>query len=234
MNTSVAWTNEVSKILRDNEGQTLSIGETTKLVALLGNIRELVSYFLQMPSDLAHIAARSYVHYNGFDKFVLLSSHQPNFKLRLHVWWPENREYPSENIHNHRWDFTTLLVAGSYQFEEFQTDPDGDSMYEYKYLPPDGRDHYGMEFIGKTRLNCLSSGCMQTGSYYTLTTKALHRVATVRRHPTISVLVQRQMQEQLDVRVFSENEIKNHESIESSPLTVTELTHKLRQVLEII
>ncbi|MFC4112272.1 hypothetical protein [Nonomuraea zeae] len=61
-------------------------------------------------SAAAQIAPDSYRHPLGFDKYVLWCRH-PAGRLRLHVWWPED-ERGREHVHNHRFAFSSAVVAG--------------------------------------------------------------------------------------------------------------------------
>src|SRR5688572_21463814 len=76
-------------------------------------LRDLIGAILGDPIQLEQVASRSYVHANGFDKLVLLGSCAPIYKLRLHIWWPGRSEPELDNVHNHRWDFSSSVVTGT-------------------------------------------------------------------------------------------------------------------------
>lgn len=80
----------------------------------------IIREILDSSQGLEDIARRSYTHSNGFDKITLISNGKPEFKLRLHIWWPRGRsEQNTELIHNHRWFFTSTTLCGSVQVETF-------------------------------------------------------------------------------------------------------------------
>jgi len=71
------------------------LGEHQTLERILGNCLA--------PGNVEKIGPLSYYHANGFDKYVLAA--WSGWKLRLHIWWPEERLAFEENVHNHRWFF---------------------------------------------------------------------------------------------------------------------------------
>ena len=58
---------------------------------------------------LTEISQRSYQHGNGFLKVVLLNH---GYKLRLHIWFAG--QPCEENIHDHRWSFSSLILPALY------------------------------------------------------------------------------------------------------------------------
>ncbi len=81
---------------------------------------DLFTSFLRLilatPALLHEIAARSYIHENKFDKIVLISSSDPDYKLRLHIWWPSSESPFTESIHNHQWVLSSVVLAGALHF----------------------------------------------------------------------------------------------------------------------
>ncbi|MFI1584419.1 hypothetical protein [Embleya sp. NPDC020630] len=81
-------------------------------------VGELLRTILASESGLAAVAAKSYRHPNGFSKVVLASG--PHHQLRLHIWWMrEATRHDTANVHNHRWDFSSLLLTGGYRYQQF-------------------------------------------------------------------------------------------------------------------
>lgn len=60
---------------------------------------------------ISEVSSRSLIHANGFQKIVL--GRTPEGQLRLH-YWPAGRPTRLENPHNHRWDFASVILFGSY------------------------------------------------------------------------------------------------------------------------
>src|SRR5215213_3610947 len=111
----------------------------TLLKSLLGDERRLES-----------VAARSYSHSNNFDKIVLSDAKSPAYKVRLHIWWPDDKPAKVEHVHNHAWDFATAIVTGGYMTQIFQRCDDGAEWHEYRYQLPKSSDEdtYWLEYLG--------------------------------------------------------------------------------------
>src|SRR5580692_3858865 len=113
----VALLDQVNAALRsaDKPSSALTaLRATTPLAALLELIR-------RDRSSLAELASCSYRHRNGFDKIVLGSAGSRGMKLVLHVWPLSDLPY-HDHIHSHRWDFASVVLAGTLQLDMYQTD----------------------------------------------------------------------------------------------------------------
>ena len=75
----------------------------------LPQVLALLQGLLADEQALQAVAARSYVHGNGFVKVVLLDEH--GHKLRLHIWFAGSA--CEENIHDHRWSARSTVKFGS-------------------------------------------------------------------------------------------------------------------------
>jgi hypothetical protein len=153
-------------------------------------VAELVSTVLSDETRLQAVASNSYRHTNGFLKIVLLASAE--FKLRLHLWMRsarDSRDRP-EDIHNHRWDFATHILAGSYRYQQFEPDADGPSYYGYVYEPVSDSGSFSLRQRGAERLSCRLDATMSTGSTYLLRAEALHRVIGTSSLPTATLVLQ--------------------------------------------
>lgn len=81
-----------------------------------------VRAFLQGNEDAASgVARRSQLHPIGFWKLVLISSREPTFSLRLHVWSRPVHEV-SLDVHTHRWDFASLICAGAFVQDIYESE----------------------------------------------------------------------------------------------------------------
>lgn len=146
--------------------------------------------------ELQNIAKRSYGHLNGFDKIVLISSPQPKYRLRLHIWWPQSDTGVVERIHNHAWDFGSMLLTGAYRFQEYivsdQYSRDAVCFQQYCCRPSskihDARS-YEMVRVGEKPLLCCFDSTLVAGSSYTLSSETLHRVISHPRTLTSTVVL---------------------------------------------
>jgi hypothetical protein len=135
-------------------------------------------------------ASRSYVHANGFLKIVLLAGAE--FKLRLHLWLSTiaNPAERDEDIHNHRWDFVSHVMAGSYRHQQFAPDDGGLPYYRYSYEPVGSSGSFSLRHQGMQGLSCVSDETIEAGCTYMLRTEALHRVMGEPSRPTATLMLQ--------------------------------------------
>ncbi|MEV5892548.1 hypothetical protein [Nonomuraea fuscirosea] len=153
-------------------------------------IRHLIGQVLPDDGLLASIAARSYYHANNFLKVVLMAGDQDAWKLRLHVWHPRSpgTEIKMEDVHSHRWDFTTAIVLGKYRALEFGTGP-GDEYHHYKYLPVGENQTFSLEAHGQERLHRLFDAILPAGTTYHLDHRVLHSICRASDGPTASIVL---------------------------------------------
>src|SRR4051794_7248927 len=84
---------------------------------------ELSRLFEELNSDPGlreAIDASGQFHDNGFQKLVLYASEATELKLVLHFWPPDDSRTDDDNIHNHRWDFSSVVLMGHLRSEVFQ------------------------------------------------------------------------------------------------------------------
>lgn len=130
-------------------------------------------------------AQASYEHAFGFSKLVLLE--QPGiFKLRLHLWPQGARE---TDLHDHRWDFGSLVLRGGYRFEDYALTP-GDAWHRCRYHPTHGRDHFVLEDLGRGGADCIRAGRVGPGTVYGLAAGTAHRAWAHGAEPTVSLVLQ--------------------------------------------
>ena len=175
------------------------------------------------------VASRSYFHYNGFDKIVLLSPESLAYKLRLHIWWPSDKAH-IENVHNHDWDFGSFMLAGSYIFQEFQQSSNGLELYHYRYTPPNEKAFYSMEFVGTKKLSCTFEANLLKGTFYTLSHYVYHCVVSDPTKLTATLMLHGPKKNS-NVEVFSYNPIDNPNIIDAEPFSETILLKKLQDFL---
>ncbi|WP_228799606.1 hypothetical protein [Nocardia nova] len=140
--------------------------------------RDLVCEVLGDDQLLGEVAQRSYRHSNGFDKITLLSSLEPEFKLRMHVWWPERRQpLGAELIHNHRWIFRSTMLCGSSWVQTFSECDHGTPMFRFRYGPRDeSLQRYELKAEGRSSLSSSLRFALSPGSTYSMGTDIFHRV----------------------------------------------------------
>ncbi|MFD4998677.1 hypothetical protein [Streptomyces buecherae] len=154
-------------------------------------MRYLLDGILSDDRQLGEIAARSYYHANSFLKIVLAVGDENAWKLRLHVWHPQSEAdlLPREDIHSHRWDFTTALLLGEYNAREYMIAP-GDDYHHYRYTPVRADQHFSLEAMGSEQLAKVCESNVQAGTVYHLDHRVLHSIARSNDGPTATVVLQ--------------------------------------------
>ncbi|MBN6050726.1 hypothetical protein JYK22_02175, partial [Nonomuraea sp. RK-328] len=176
-------------------GDGMSFQESESLVRRLAEPEELRYLIGQSISDdatLADMAARSYYHANSFLKVVLMVGDKNPWKLRLHVWdsQPDVAGTTTEDIHSHRWDFTTALVLGEYFAREFRIGP-GEEYYHFKYLPVGEGQTFSLEAQGKKQLCSVFEAILPAGTVYHINHEVLHCISRSAGKAAASLVLQR-------------------------------------------
>jgi hypothetical protein len=132
-------------------------------------VRELLD-----TADVPALAARSYRHVLGFDKIILASA-RPHGQLRLHVWWPEEARR-REHVHNHRFAFSSVVLAGRLRTSLYAEDPAGAPATRYRETSDPVDRRWRFEAVGTTRLATVLSADQPAGTAYTMSPALLHRI----------------------------------------------------------
>ncbi|MGI5207208.1 hypothetical protein ACQEU6_37230 [Spirillospora sp. CA-108201] len=168
-------------------------------------VRDLLRGTLRDEQWLDAVRAASYRHDNGFDKIVLMTG--AGYQFRLHVWREGPRETEAENIHNHRWDFSSVILLGGYRFQEFTPDPGGGAFHAYGYVSERGSASYSLESLGRRGLTRSFDAHLRAGTSYTLTSDVLHRVSNPPGRLTMSLVLQGPHQPDSAVLVYAEQRL---------------------------
>lgn len=179
---------------------------------------------------LDEVASRSVWHPNGFGKIVLLAG--PGYKLRLHVWHASD-EMPDEcreNIHNHRWDFAMILLAGSYRHQEYRPASGGQDFHAYAYQSSPDKSSYSLTPAGSKSLRCVFEACLFEGSRYTIASEVIHRVIPDPAHPPVSLVLEGPPKPS-SVEVFAHEQVSDSEAAPFSRLSIDYLIDSMKAVM---
>jgi hypothetical protein len=151
------------------------------------------------------IASRAYCHANGFAKFVLYDPAGSPFRLRLHAWTGEDvqrRLQEDQNVHGHRWNFGSAVVAGpGLHVEEFVVcEANGEAYRSYAYRSRPGAGSQpgaeqaveGAELtpVGRALLRPSTSYALTSYGTYTCHVDTLHTVRPVPGGLTATLVLQ--------------------------------------------
>lgn len=151
-----------------------------------GFVSRVVCELLESDDLLRRTASISYVHQLGFSKFILGASSKYGTQLRLHHWTGE----PSileEDIHNHRADFYSKVLAGGLE-HTFFTPKAGNGLFKYKYLFADPSGASSTKYLEQSDVTRNETVEYTADSVYFMPTDKYHRVKVLSRD-TISVSI---------------------------------------------
>ena len=233
---------EVRTILNDAVSRA-SPGVDTYVDTRLSEVldRQQIAYLLSaLLSDrnrLPIIASQSYAHSNGFDKIALISSINPEYKLRLHIWWPGSEHQdniPVELIHDHRWHFLSTVLLGSLRMEVFQHAEQAPLKFQYRYSPRDPhKQSYSMELVGRVPLTSGFKTRLVRGSTYSLDPGTYHRV--IYDGDEVSATAFLRWGATKDVAdVFSDIQIGGSDTIPAPSFSISEIEAKFSHLLQLL
>jgi len=193
-------------------------------------LRSLLSEISASRDLLDEVAGRSVWHPNGFGKIVLLAS--SGYKLRLHVWHEAvGRAGDSrENIHNHRWDFAMILLAGSYRHQEYRLVDGGQDFQSYAYESSADKLTYRLTPAGSTPLRCVFEARLSQGSRYTIASDVIHRVIPDPADPPVSLVLEGPAKPSA-VEVFAREQISAPGTAEFGRLSTDYLVDSMKAVM---
>lgn len=134
------------------------------------------------------VAERSFAHPNGFDRIDLIRFGRDRCSLRLHIWWPENRQLQNCDAHNHSWDFYSKILSGSIEHCLYEIVPETDAYLMYHCTNPAGR--YNIELRKRVGLRTIHKVILNAGASYFLYKDILHTVYSVSSDLTLTLVIQ--------------------------------------------
>lgn len=161
---------------------------------LASNFSEVHSYLANScESDdfLSKVADRSYWHTNGFAKLILHEAPNRDYRVRLHAWLENGTTNTTEaNIHNHRWDFASLLITGAgMMVRDFEVDRRGQQYHAFTYT----RDERGSSVLTPieiTQLRQTRFRVIRPGESYVCSTTDVHVTTPLPGARCFSLIVQ--------------------------------------------
>jgi hypothetical protein len=91
-------------------------------LASRGEALRLLESYLAWSRRESRPAGRSHAHNNGFLKISLWRHPETGTSIRVHVWKPA-RQPSTSSVHNHRWNLSSLVLAGRLSFSNFEQVP---------------------------------------------------------------------------------------------------------------
>uniref|UniRef100_A0A0G4HDW6 Uncharacterized protein n=1 Tax=Chromera velia CCMP2878 TaxID=1169474 RepID=A0A0G4HDW6_9ALVE len=198
---------------------------------------QLVRLVLSDDALLERVVSDSY-HHDLFDKTVLLSGKETNWKLRLHVFRPESFTVSQEEVHSHRNHFASHILHGGFTHQLWEPaspgDEDAKELYKYVYDPlvaEDGTRMFHIEPKGKVRLRLEDEQTVKAGDTYYMHPSVLHAVTGLDGRTMTCVLNSPQVSER---SCFSTHEVWEEEMFTRERFTVEEMQAQLKDVLNVV
>lgn len=183
--SSNAWERKFLRLaLLERQEKTRAVADELAQLIQPENLSRMFSEFIESTRTAVHHHTDSYAHDNGFDKIVLYQDGETRMKMRLHIWHPlviPNTKRARQNVHNHRWDFSSAVLIGhadnlSYRFAS--PEEAGEEFFHYRYYARGSKEHYDVEERGKAMLFCAGTQRVKKGDIYSVDNETLHRVDT--------------------------------------------------------
>lgn len=149
--------------------------------------RDFVSRLLdEVESDsnlVDHIAKHSYWHSTGIFKLVLWKPPGNTPEVRIHIWSKRSREFSAthvDSIHNHRWNFASRVLAGSFTKELFTTENTDHNDHQHFQFESQGRGLPNkVTHIGDVAIRTTFKTAIERDGEYYLDSRVLHRITPV-------------------------------------------------------
>lgn len=132
---------------------------------------------------IEEIAKKSYWHNTGIFKLVLWKPEGNLPEVRIHIWSDRSRNFSAthvDSIHNHRWNFASNILVGSFLKEIFETTEEEPKDHQHFQFESQGRGQPNkVTQIGNVKLRTIFTGVISSGNSYYLDSRMLHRITPI-------------------------------------------------------
>ena len=207
------------------------------------NLVAMFDEFLEETRSGVDFQGNSYTHDNGFDKIVIFDDSETRMKMRLHIWHPvlpSDVRRVRQNVHNHRWDFSSIVLLGrmdhlTYRFAGLAEK--GEELFHYRYYARGSKDHYDLEELGKSSVIEVHQESFKSGQLYCVGNLTLHRVDVEDQMTAATLVITHENVGWVTNDLLSEKSIGSQGLRLSSPAMIREIVEmkvvSLRHILEI-
>jgi hypothetical protein len=165
-------------------GLMVAVDEVTQNGLITEYIHNLLSHHPGCADDMP----LAYRHPNGFTKIRLMTRKECEWAVRLHVWAEGASDY---DIHSHRWDFASRIVAGSLTEETYDLTSESGEHAKYRCAPSiEGR--YDLKFENSCGVHLASRNMYTQGASYERDATTLHMAYAQPSSRAVSVFIQGQ------------------------------------------
>jgi hypothetical protein len=177
----------VQALMNDASGDVPAVPRVLRELATAPNLQAMLSLMIKNRAWSAAVAARSYRHVLGFDKYVLLKFGSGG-QLRLHVWRPDRRRI-EEHVHNHRFAFSSAVVLGELRNHLYRAAPDGEALLQLREVSRVEDPGWCFQDVGTARVRHQLTAGLTAGCSYAMAADLLHRTEATGDY-TITLVLQ--------------------------------------------
>ena len=165
-------------------------------------LRELVqSELVQLALDevesssslLDNLSKNSYWHSTGIFKLVLWKPQGNTPEVRLHIWSERSRTFSAthvDSIHNHRWNFASKILSGTFRKELFTTENTDLNDHQHFRFESQGRGQPNkVTHIADVSVNTSFDTTIECGGQYYLNSRILHRLTPITKELSATLFV---------------------------------------------
>lgn len=175
---------------------------------------------------------KSHIHDNGFLKLNLYDTSDHRFRIRLHIWDVEVVAAEEVNVHDHRYDFASLIVSGSIENVRWRRGPNGATFKSFIYRPRDGEGQYQLEKQGSAVLAPQPAKSYSVGEWYRMDRSELHTARAAAGARTVTMCVQDRRMLKPYARTYSTFHPDDASRVDAPPLSAAEYLATLRDVVQ--
>ena len=156
-------------------------------------VAELLRSHLDSRCPTSARNARSNIHNNGFVKLALWRHPETQASIRVHVWQPHAGDrVPAPSVHDHRWDFASMVIAGRLHFANYDERECADGTWILRQVSDADAD--GSKQTRRSTRCELRETCsyeLGPGLVHALDHRQLHRTPAPRSYAATLVLIAR-------------------------------------------
>lgn len=175
-------------------------------------------------------ACLSHRHDNGFLKLHLFDSSDRRKRARVHIWNSPSPANADANVHDHRYDFRSVILSGELENIRYMVDEEGEQYKVFTYSPRDSSGRYQMRRGGTA---CLLAGPCErykAGASYALDRDTLHKAAPLPGAPCVTFCVQDRMHLKAQSTSYSQTHPDEADLVEAECVSVPDYLAALRWI----
>lgn len=194
-------------------------------------LAQSIEYAMKASDAKAEVlAANSHVHDNGFTKIVLYDSADGRYRIRLHTWDPFEVEEQDVNIHDHRYDFVSLVVSGTFENRRWNFCDHGTEYKLFRYFARDEAGTYRLELVDRLRLAPNPVEVYSAGGSYLMMRDELHTAHSSPYVRSVTFCVQNRSVLKPQARTLSLSHPAYQSAMSAPSLDLEEYRKKIRDI----